>query len=223
MRGPHHEKQDIIALTDGSTSVYIGITGEKCEISGITIEQTDEVVDEKSIPRISDEISYIDHMESDIKNIQISQTRSAATEGIELKNRLRINFHAMSLPVASFIWHCPYIAIFSSDDGQVFGENYHEYALIKINGESSGNEDYAVNKLSMKKTEAFPGWEAWKKINKEGLECRVELIRKGNKITTLTSNLGISIENITVINDDNKTVYAAVTGDQIALTDIRVG
>jgi HD-GYP domain-containing protein (c-di-GMP phosphodiesterase class II) len=222
MRGPHHEKQDIIALTDGSTSVYIGITGEKCEISGITIEQTDEVVDEKSIPRISDEISYIDHMESDIKNIQISQTRSAATEGIELKNRLRINFHAMSLPVASFIWHCPYIAIFSSDDGQVFGENYHEYALIKINGENEIKDHYSENEFTMKKKDNFPGWEEWKEKNKEGVECEVTFERKGNSIITTTENLGIYIENVTVIKENPAKIYVALTGDRVALTDIRI-
>ena len=136
MRCSDYEKEDIISVMDGSTSVYIGITGENCNIRNIDIEQTEETVDETYVPRISDEISYIDHMESDIKNIQISQTRSAATDGIELKNKMRINFHAMSLPVASFIWHCPYIVIYSSDNGQVFGENYHEYALIKINGEA---------------------------------------------------------------------------------------
>ena len=213
----------IAALPDKTKSVYLGLTGENCKIRGIAIEKSGEKAGEGYIKRISDGISYIDRMESDIPNVQIDRNRSAATKSLELTGRLKLTFHSLSLPTADLIWHCPYIVLYYSDDGNVFGEGYREYALIKINGESSGNEDYAVNKLSMKKTEAFPGWEAWKKINKEGLECRVELIRKGNKITTLTSNLGISIENITVINDDNKTVYAAVTGDQIALTDIRVG
>ena len=34
--------------------------------------------------------------------------------------------------------------------------------------------------------------------------------------------LGISIENLTTINDGNDTVYVALTGDQVALTDIRI-
>ncbi len=222
MRSCEYDKEDLIALMDGSTSVYIGITGENCNIRNIEIEQTQEAVDETYIPRISDEISYIDHMESDIKNIQISQTRSAATDGIELKNKLRIDFHSMSLPVASFIWHCPYIVIYSSDDGQVFGENYHEYALIKINGENEIKDHYSENIFSMKKRDNFPGWEDWKEQNKEGVECEVTFERKGNTIITTTENLGIYIENTTIIKENPGKVYVALTGDRCALTDIRL-
>ena len=222
MRCSDYEKEDIISVMDGSTSVYIGITGENCNIRNIDIEQTEETVDETYVPRISDEISYIDHMESDIKNIQISQTRSAATDGIELKNKMRINFHAMSLPVASFIWHCPYIVIFSSDNGQVFGENYHEYALIKINGENEIKDHYSENNFTMKKKDNFPGWEDWKEQNKEGVECEVTFERKGNTIITTTENLGIYIENTTIIKENQGKVYVALTGDRVALTDIRL-
>lgn len=222
MRGPDYEKEDILALTDGSTSVYIGITGENCDISEITIEQTDKDADENFVPRISDEISYIDHMESDLKNIQISQTRSAATEGIELKSKLRIKFHTVSLPVASFIWHCPYIAIYSSDDGQVFGNNYHEYALIKLNGENEIKDHYSDNEFIMKKKDYFPGWEEWKDKNKEGVECEVTFERKGNSVITTTENLGVYIENTTVIKENPAAIYVALTGDRVALTDIRL-
>lgn len=222
MRCSDYEKEDIISVMDGSTSVYIGITGENCNIRNIDIEQTEETVDETYVPRISDEISYIDHMESDIKNIQISQTRSAATDGIELKNKMRINFHAMSLPVASFIWHCPYIVIYSSDNGQVFGENYHEYALIKINGENEIKDHYSENIFTMKKKDTFPGWEDWKEQNKEGVECEVTFERKGNTIITTTENLGIYIENTTIIKENPGKIYVALTGDRVALTDIRL-
>lgn len=222
MKSPGGEQNVILALQDGSTSVYIGITGEHCEITDITIEQTMEQVDAAYIPRISDEISYIDHMESDIKNIQISQTRSASTEGIELTNKLQINFHSTSLPVASFIWHCPYIVIFSSDNGMVTGENYHEYALIKINGENELADHYAENSFSMKKTKSFPGWDDWKEALKEGVECEVAFERKGNQIRTVTENLGVYIENITTISESFNKVYVALTGDRCALTDIRV-
>ena len=222
MKNPDYEKEIIIALQDGSTGVYIGITGEHCMISNINIEQTTEYVDDSYIPRISDEVSYIDHMESDIRNIQISQTRSASTEGIELPGKLRINFHSTSLPVASFVWHCPYIVIFSSDDGLVSGDNYHEYALIKINGENELADNYADNSFSMKKMESFPGWDSWKESCREGIECEVSFERKGNTIFTVTENLGVHIENTTTIKEDITKVYVALTGDRCALTDIRI-
>ena len=74
----------------------------------------------------------------------------------------------------------------------------------------------------MKKNADFPGWEAWKELHKEGLECRVEFSRRGDKIITKTENLGISLENTTTILDGNKLIYVAITGDQVALTDIRI-
>ena len=211
-----------MSLTDGSTSVYRGITGEYCEISDITIEQTKEVADASYIPRISDEVSYIEHMESDIPNIQINQTRSASSEGIELDGRVSIRFHSMSLPVASFVWHCPYVVIFSSDNGRVQGRNYHEYTLIKINGEVDKTTEYSENNFVMKRRDSFPGWEVWKEKSKEGFECEVHLERKGNRIITTMENLGVYIENTTVINEAVDKVYVALTGDRCALTDIRI-
>ena len=222
MRSADYEKEDVIALMDGASSVYIGITGEYCNISDITIEETGEVVDENYIPRISEEISYIDHLESDLKNIQISQTRSVSTEGVEIRNKLRLKFHTMSLAAANFIWHCPYVVIYSSDDGEIDGEGYHEYALIKINGESDIKKEYADNNLIMKKRDRFPGWEEWKRRNKDGMECEILISKKGNSIVTTTENLGIRIENTTTINENPSKVYVALTGDRCVLTDIRV-
>ena len=222
LRNPDYEKEIIMSLQDGSTSVYIGITGEYCKISDIRIDQTAETIDADYIPRISDEVSYIAHMESDIRNIQISQTRSVSTEGIELTNKLRINFHSTSLPVASFVWHCAYIVIFSSEDGTVEGADYHEYALIKINGENELEDHYADNNFSMKKTENFPGWDSWKEKCREGIECEVSFERRGNTIYTVTDNLGVHIENTTVIKEKVSRVYVALTGDRVALTDIRI-
>ena len=167
-------------------------------------------------------ISYIDHLQSDIGNIQINRTRSAATDGIEISCKLRIKFHSMSLPVATFIWYCPYILIFSSDNGKVYGGNYREYALIKINGENETQGNFALNNFVMKKTDTFPGWEAWKEKNKQGVECEVFFERRGKVIRTFTENCGIYIENTTVIEEAADKVYVALTGDRCALTDIRV-
>ena len=75
----------------------------------------------------------------------------------------------------------------------------------------------------MKKSARFPGWENWKEKNKQGLECVVEAERKGNTVTVRSENLGISIENIlTVTEDMSDKVYVALSGDQVALTDIRI-
>ena len=123
---------------------------------------------------------------------------------------------------ASFIWHCPYIVLFYSENGRIWGPDYREYNLIKLNGEDQGDKEFAKNRFVMKKTEDFPGWDKWKEINKEGLECEVSVERKGDRVVLKTENLGISLENTTTVTDDKSKVYISLSGDQVALTDIRI-
>ena len=220
-----HDNQKVkatISLPDNTKEAYIALTGENCHIKNITVAETEVKIGEGDIERISDVISYTDRIESDLPNIQIDRTRSAYTEGIALEDEVRLYFHSMSLPSANLVWHCPYIVIFYSDDGQVNGEGYHEYAMIKINGEVSGDDSIAENKVYMKKNENFSGWEKWKDATKEGIDCFVLFERHGNRITTKTENLGIAIDNTTIFRDEHKEVYVALTGDEVALTDIRI-
>ena len=222
MKSKDYSKEVIMALPSGSKASYIGITGENCRIFNIRTENTGEAVKPGDIPRIAQYISYIEHFESDLKNIQIDQTRSVATDGVELKDRLTLRFHTMSLPIASIVWQCPYVLIYTSDDGCVGGPNYKEFDMIKLDGENQGETEYAYNNFVMKKTEDFPGWDAWIEANKKGLNCEVSFERKGGLIVSKTETLGISIVNTTILKEDCAKVYAALTGDQVALTDIRV-
>ncbi len=222
MISPTHIANIIIALPDNSKHSYIALTGENCSIHNITVQKTGKLLSDGDIKKIVSKISYTDRLESDLPNLQIDHNCSAFTEGIPIQDTLQIDFHTMSLPSADLVWHCPYIVLFYSDDKKAGGKNYREYALLKINGESSAENNYAENKFHMKKSDQFLGWDAWKKKHKEGLECSVTLIRKGNKIIMETENLGIAIENTTIIHDESKIVYAALTGNRIALTDIRI-
>ncbi len=223
MISPKLSSEIIVALTDRTKSAYIGLTGEHCKIENIDIEETDVEMTAEDIERIVNEISYIDHLESDVKNVQIDTNRSASTEGIVLSDHLRFTFHSMSLPSASLIWHCPYVVIYTSKDGTIGGEGYQEYDLVKLNGEDNGTNELAQIRFRLKKKEEFPGWEAWKEANKEGMEYEVSLDRRGGKIVLKADNLGISIETVMMLEDTFSRVYVAITGDQVALTDIRVG
>ena len=211
-----------LSLYDNSKSVYLGLTGENCHLKEIKVEETDEIVNESNINRISEAVSFTDRLESDIPNIQIDKNRSLSTDGILIEDELRLYFNSMSLPSANLVWHCPYILLFYSDNGKVDGNNFREYALIKINGEITGDESCAKNIFSMKKKKDFSGWEKWKEKTKEGVECSVLLLKRGNKIITVTENLGIAIENETIIADGPNEVYVALTGDEVAITDIRL-
>ena len=128
----------------------------------------------------------------------------------------------MSLPTANLIWHCPFLTIFYSSDKKVFGENYREFALIRIDGEYWESDDAAKNVITVNRSDGFAGWEAWKETNKAGIDCVFSFERKGNTVITHTENMGIRIKNLTLIDDDIEEIYAAITGDQCALTDIRI-
>ena len=212
----------ILALPDRSRAAYLCLTGENCRLSDINVTISSEKIKEGDIPKIVEADSYINRIESDLANVQIDQYRSAATEGIRLEDKLNLKFHTMSLPSANLVWHCPYVVLYYSDNGRVYGENYREYAMIKINGEIAGDEGIVENKFSMRKKEDFPGWDVWKEKNKTGMECEVSFARKGNSINITSENLGISIDNTTVVLDGTKNLYVALSGDQVALTDIRI-
>ncbi len=211
-----------IALTDNSGFAYLSFTGEHCHIGSVKIERASEEVADDFISRIAEEVNYINRLEGDVPNVQIDGYREKSTEGILVSDGMEINFYVMMLPAAQRVWQCPFVNLFYSKDKKPFGEDYKEYALIRFDGETEGADEFASNKITMKKMENFAGWEEWKAISKEGYEASVILRRFGNRITTVTNNNGISIKNVTVINDNQKEVYVSLTGDQVALTDIRI-
>lgn len=222
MEGVNEASEFVVALPDKTKMSYLGITGEHCDITDISVEETGDITNEGDIRRIVSEESFINRLESDIPNTQIDGPRYAYTKGVEIKESICLDFHTMSLPSASLAWHCPYILIYHSDDGRVFGKNYEEYELIKLNGECTTDKEYASNHFDMSKTDEFPGWESWKTTNKRGKECQVEILNKNGKIKVYTTNLGIVIDDEITIKDASRKVYVSITGDQVALTDIRV-
>ena len=112
--------------------------------------------------------------------------------------------------------------LFSSDDGIPDGKNYHEHGCIRLDGENATNNDLAINEVIARRGEGFNGWDGWKKDNLKGYECKVRLGRRKNRITMETENCGIHVKSTTTIPQGYDSVYLALTGDQCALTDIRV-
>jgi len=211
----------IIALPDSTRFVYLGITGEHCCISGMSFERDTKQVPPGFIPRIAEEISYINVPAGDIPNVQIDGYRTASSEEMEIKDGMSFTFHTQSLPTARLVWHCPFCVIFSSDDGTLNGDNYIEYALVRLDGETWKSGEYADNELIITR-EGFEGWEHWKEINKKGFEATISFERKGNKVVTVTENQGICIRNTTVVKDTKADIFVALSGDQCALTNIRI-
>ena len=74
----------------------------------------------------------------------------------------------------------------------------------------------------MKKTESFTNWKDWEELNKAGYECQIDFFKSGSEVTLRTLNKGILIQNTTKVRNGTKQIYVALTGDQVALTDIRI-
>ncbi|MBR5348876.1 MAG: HD-GYP domain-containing protein [Lachnospiraceae bacterium] len=209
----------IVAFPDSTRYAYIGLTGAHCVIDSVRMERSEENAQPGSIPRIAEEISFIKENEGDIPNVQVDTFRSDASCGTEITDGMKMTFHSMSLPSARLIWHCPYIVIFHSDDGLVNGKNYREYALVRLDGEYWDGVD-VKNTAHLTKL-GFQGWEAWKKGNREGIDVEVTFACGEDWVRVKTSNLGITLENTTKINNISGTTYVALSGDQCAITNIR--
>ena len=211
-----------VAFGDSSKYAYLAITGENCIIDDITVQKTRDTISEDDIERIVPHVSYIDRMESDVPNVQVNRTRSAYTEGIEVSDKMKLVFHTMSLPSSHLVWHCAYAVLYSADDGKIGGSGYKEYALVKLNGEVEADDEHAINTIEVRRTDDFIDWNTWKVENKKGLEIEMSFARSNDTVWIYVEDSGIVTENTTKIKEDVDKVYVALTGDQCALTDIRV-
>lgn len=215
--------ETIIALPDSSRYAYIGFTGQDCVIDGFSLEHTELVSNEDTIERIAPFTSYIDVPSGDIPNIQIDGWRTDATQGVEFFGELSLSFHYMSLPTARLVWHCPFIVLYCADDATVGGKNYRELAIIRFDGESWDQDEKVSNNMMVSKNIDFISWDKWREGNKLGVDCVLDITRKNNSIIMQTEINGLSLKNITTIEDYPITkIYVAVTGDQVAVTDIHI-
>ena len=223
MTGRARTVECIIALPDSSRFSYLSLTGEHCMISNIRVDREEKDADEGSIPRIAEEVSYIRGCpEGDLPNLQIDGWRSHTTKGIPVTDSMEITFHTRSLPTARLIWHCPFITLFTSQDGRAEGDSFREFLLLRLDGENWESDKHAENEVHIDHTRDFPGWNAWKETNKAGMDCTVKIRRDGSRVTMETSNLGIAIDSVTIIKENVSELYVALTGDQCALTNIRI-
>ena len=220
INGKDRSFEYIVALTDSTRYSYLSFTGENYHLEVTSIKRSEKPVEPDYIPRIAKLISYIDGEEGNVPNVQVDNYRTAATDGVLLKDSMEITFHSKSLPTARLIWHCPFVCLFSSSNGKVTDEDYREFALIRFDGEVWETWEYADNDLIISKNSEFDGWDAWKKLNKEGMDCKVTLKRYGKKVTMTTENGGIFLKCTTTVRTDDDDIYVALTGDQIALTKI---
>lgn len=222
IRGGEERLEVTVALPDSARYAYVGLTGEHCRLVIDEVKKSEQSIQEEDIPRIAEKITYIDGPEGDVPNVQVNGWRTAATQGIPVNGKMKLAFHGMSLPTARLVWHCPFVCIYSADDGKIEGKNYRELALIRLDGECWSDDPTAENRLSVSKTDEFDGWDKWKELYKKGVDCEMSLQRKGNQIKVSLEACGISMRNTCIFEESIQDVYVAFTGDQVALTNVRV-
>ncbi len=211
-----------IALPDNSRFSYLSLTGSHCNFSNVSVFREEQQVAVDYIPRIAEEINYIEGPEGDIPSIQMDGWCTAFSEPITLFDNMTISFHSKSLPTARLIWHCPYIRLYYSDDKKPGGKNFREFVLVRIDGENWEGNGYADNSITINHNESFEGWTTWKEMIKAGIDSSFTIHLKGNKVTVFTENGGIAIRSTTVIKDMPKEVYAVLTGDQCMISNIKI-
>ncbi len=219
---PDKTIETTIALPESARNVYFALAGEHCLVTNIQVENTGELIDEKYIPRICRAVDIINLEDGDIPNVQIDEYRSLTTQSVQVNDGMRLLFHAKSLPESDQVSCCPYILLYSSDDGKPDGKNYKEYACIRLDGDDVTKvpEQRTLNDLFVQRKNDFIGWDAWKQYNRKGYECEVSFRRRRNTIMFTTENAGVSIKCITPVPKE-KEVLVALTGDRCALMDIR--
>ena len=102
------------------------------------------------------------------------------------------------------------------------GEDYRDYALIRLDGENWRGKGESDNELTVNRNDRFDSWDGWKKFNKDGYDCVISFAVKGDQITVKTENYGIEVIDVTTVLDGMTDIYAALTGDQVAITGIRI-
>ena len=103
--------------------------------------------------------------------------------------------------MARLIWHCPFVVIFSSDNGRVDGDHFREYGLIRLDGETWLSDTHAENIIWAEQTKDFKGWNDWKERHKEGLDIHVKLTLDASTVCMETENLGLDIHTRTIIRE----------------------
>ncbi|MCR5596056.1 MAG: HD-GYP domain-containing protein [Lachnospiraceae bacterium] len=209
----------VMALQNSIKYSYIAITGENCFIYDVSAHVSDDEIGDGFIPRLADKFVYTDGPTGDLPNIQFDDYRNTATPPVRLKDGTNISFHTKTFPYASLVWHCPYINLYTSYKGN----DHYDLALIRLDGEVTVDGSLCKERKSIiNKTGDFESWDVWKEKNKEGFDCNVSFFKKSSYVTVFTENLGISVNSYFMISDKVKDINICLTGDECALTNIKV-
>ncbi len=151
----------------------------------------------------------------------LSATISTVVGAVFFTLYVVFSFRKKRIKTAKIVISVILVYIFYFEDGTVGGKGYKEFALMRLDGETWKSGDASDCSLLVDRHN-FEGWDHWKKYNKDGYECTISFERNANTVVAYTENDGISVRSTTEVKIDADEIYVARTGDQIALTNIRI-
>ena len=102
------------------------------------------------------------------------------------------------------------------------GPGYKNFIVVRLDGENWDSDPTADNEVNVEVGNDFVGWDVWKERHRQGFECEVRITREDGKIHIETENFGLKVSATTVIKQKTPEVYVGLTGDIVALTNIRI-
>lgn len=216
------EVESTIALHDNTRFAYISLTGENCSISNIQIERDEKLYPVETIPRIAEEMIYIEGPEGDIPSIQVDAWRTAYTKGILVDQSMNITFHMKSLPFARLVWHCPFAILYTSSNTLIDSPDYNELEMIRFDGEAWHFDPRVKGSLLLTSTSEFKDWNDWKQKNKLGHDINLSIVKEDNIIMFQTECGGLIIKDTVTLTGDFPELYLALTGDQCVIENIKI-
>ena len=100
--------------------------------------------------------------------------------------------------------------------------HHPEAAGLTLDGEGWEEDEHAENRVHVNKLDDFTDWNSFKEKNKAGQDCELFIKIQSGQIDISAEYCGLSIHSITTVTDDVPKLYAALTGDQCAITNIRI-
>lgn len=200
---------------DKDKNLYVSISGEQCEVSGLPDDMVNEYYSTNNGYRFASFLNPV----------------SYGNEVTETENK--IDFKSKTFMSAAANWLTPSVVVYYGDENKFAGEGYEEVALIRsdlwayFEGDSKNktrvklNDDWNTKdyKFDMSENPDTFDWATWFAKNKKGVDCSVTS-KIENGIASITfDNAGLKSTTSFKV-DTTKKLYFSVTGDSCRVSGL---
>lgn len=204
-----------VKVADGK-KLYVSITGEQCEVSGLPDDMVSDYYSTVNSYRCASFLNPV----------------SYGREVTDVENT--INFKSKTFLSAASNWLTPSVVVYYGDENKFTGEGYEEVAVIRsdlwayFEGDNTDtktranlNADWNTKnyQFNMSENPDTFDWATWFAKNKKGVDCSI-ISKVENGVATITfSNAGLSSTTSFKV-DSTKKLYVSVTGDNCRVSGL---